>query len=185
MKFTEWLRVRESRFASALRPELDIGSQKKLEFSIGDVVELGPESEHKGKSVTRIGQIIEIRANDVLVRDLTRMGRNYSIPFSDLYDKEDLKGILLTPREERDLKSLGGKKIWVRLTPRQYKKFKSKYKADMPMIVGDDSSESPSKELRRMFAKPESEPEVPMKIFEPEKSKYSSPLRRFTRKDLF
>jgi hypothetical protein len=183
--FKEWLQE-EGALPSRLRPELDPDSIKRDEISLGDIVELGPETEHKGQKINRIGQVVEIRAREVIVNDLTRKDKKYAIDVSELHDKEELKGIILTPYEERHLKLLGGKKLWVRLTPRQYKKFKSQYQSKLKPIMPEDQPEEDDSVLRTMFSKKPSEPDAPkMKILEPETPVRQSPLRRYIRKDLF
>jgi len=182
--FKEWLQ--ESSLPSRVRPELDPNAIKRSEISLGDIVDLGPETEYKGEKFPRVGRIVEIRSNEVVVKDLTRQDKKYAISISELYDKEELKGILLAPYEERDLIRLGAKKLWVRLTPRQYKKYKSQYQSKLKPIMPEDQPEDVSPELSRMFSKKSSE-EKPsdMRIFEPEKPKSSSPLRKFIKKELF
>ena len=86
-----------------------------------------------------------------------------------------------TYTEEKQLSLLGGKKLWVKLSERQYKKYKSKYKVDMKAVMPDSMEPEPSKELSKMFSKKsEPEEEKKLKIFEPSKS--TKPLERFVNK---
>lgn len=199
MRFTEWLKNRDlalfESIARHLRPELDTKLANRLAILEGDLVDLGPETKLKGKRIPRIGRVSKVRMDSVVVQDLTRNdGTLVIIPIDELYNKEDLMGRILTPGDERDLKMLGGKNIWIRLTPRQYKKFKSKYKPpEMPQIVMSQDDAEPSKKLKKMFSQkssdpvspdplrgmfaPESKPERPSIIQKP------SPLQRFVRRD--
>jgi hypothetical protein len=163
--FSEWLEkrnIKESREGLGrkrgrtmyLRPDLEDESLKKLEVSVGDIVELGPETEHKGQKVLKIARVTEIRSRDVVVADLSRLGRKISIPISQLYDKEELLGRTLFPADERQLALLKSKRLWVRLTPRQYEKFAASYRVKNPEeIIPITSDERPSTALRKMFSK--------------------------------
>jgi hypothetical protein len=182
MKFSEWLIINESALPIRQRPEMSEMDIKKSEVSVGDIVELGPETKYKGKNVPRIGQIVHIRGYDAIIKDLTQ-GKTIAVSIDELYEKEELKGIRLTPTEEKQLSLLGGKKLWVKLSERQHKKYKSKYKVDMKAVMPDSVEPEPSKELSKMFSQKKSEPgeEKKLKIFEPSKAS-SKPLERFVNK---
>ena len=181
MNFSEWLIINEGALPIRHRPEMSEMDIKKSEVSVGDIVELGPETKYKGKNVPRIGQIVHIRGYDAIIKDLTQ-GKTIAVSIDELHEKEELKGIRLTPTEEKQLSLLGGKKLWVKLSERQYKKYKSKYKVDMKAVMPDSVEPEPSKELSKMFSK-KSEPEGEKKlsIFEPSKAS-SKPLERFVNK---
>lgn len=185
LSFKEWLIERNY---IGERPDMDIVDTKKEEINIGDIVELGPETKLKGVKVGRIGRVVEKRSDTVGVVDLTRVGsKKLIIPISNFYDKEELKGRILLPSEERELLRLGGKRLWVVLTPRQYKKFKSTYRVKpLPDVVTPAPSSEPSDALRSMFSKKEVEPEAPkLPMFRDEPEPLKQPLRRFVKKDLF
>lgn len=189
LSFKDWLIV-ESSLPKHYRPELVEPQIKKYEVSIGDIVEMGPETEHEGKtvhqgkSIGRLAQVKEIRANEVVVLDLTRSkAKRQIIPMSHLHDKEELRGKRIIPKEEADLKALGGNRLWVKLTPRQYKKFASHYRAEsMPDIIQMRDNE-PSIALRRMFSQSSSEPKksevLPMFSGDEKKKPGTNPLGRF------
>ena len=186
MKFSEWLKINEGAVPLRHRPEMDEIDIKKSEISVGDIVELGPETEYKGKKVNRIGQITHIRGHEAIIKDLTQ-GKISAIPIDHLYDKEELKGIRLTPSEEKQLNLLGGKKLWVKLSERQYKKYKSQYESKMKPVIDDaGGSDSTSKELLRMFSPSSSKSEPPkLSMFTKPTSGSPNPLSRFIKKDLF
>lgn len=189
LSFKDWLVV-ESSLPKHYRPELIEPQIKKYEVSVGDIVEMGPETEHEGKtvhqgkSIGRLAQVKEIRANEVVVLDLTRAkAKRQIIPISHLHDKEELRGKRIIPKEEADLKALGGNRLWVKLTPRQYKRFASHYRAEsMPDIIQMRDDE-PSVALRRMFSQSSSEPKksevLPMFSGDEKKKPGSNPLGRF------
>ena len=180
LNFKEWL-VSEAALPKHYRPELDELSVRKVEVSVGDIVEMGRETEHRGQIVNRIAQVKEVRGSEVVLKDLTRSGaKNQVVPLSDLHDKEELRGSRIIPKEENDLRALGGKRLWVRLTPRQYKKFASHYRAEKLPDVISMSDNEPSLALKRMFTK-NSEPMKPevLPMFSDKKTTGSGPLKRF------
>jgi|694.fasta_scaffold80580_8 hypothetical protein len=183
MRFSEWLKINEDAIPLK-RPELTDLDIKKTEVSIDDIVELGPEVEYKGKkNIIKIGKVVGIRGHEVLVKDLFS-NKILVIPLNYLYDKEELKGIRLTPSEEKELSLLGGKKLWVKLSDRQYKKFKSKYQTKMKPIIPSDDVE-PSRKLTKLFSTKNREEKPKLSIFSREKPKSTKPLGRFIKKDLF
>lgn len=188
LSFKDWLVV-ESSLPKHYRPELVEPQIKKYEVSVGDIVEMGPETEHggktvhQGKSIGRLAQVKEIRANEVVVLDLTRAkAKRQIIPISHLYDKEELKGGRIIPKEEEDLKALGGNRLWVKLTPRQYHKFASRYKATPTPNIIQMRNDEPSTALRKMFSQ-SSEPKkpevLPMFSRDEKKKPGASPLGKF------
>lgn len=188
LSFKDWLVV-ESSLPKHYRPELAEPQIKKYEVSVGDIVEMGPETEHggktihQGKSIGRLAQVKEIRANEVVVLDLTRAkAKRQIIPISHLYDKEELKGGRIIPKEEADLKALGGNRLWVKLTPRQYSKFASRYKATSTPNIIQMRNDEPSVALKRMFSQ-SSEPKkpevLPMFSRDEKKKPGASPLGKF------
>jgi hypothetical protein len=183
VSFKQWL-ANEAISPKVFRPDLGQVDVKKFEVSIGDIVEMGPESEFKGKKVNRIGQVIELRSGEVVVRDLTKKGNpKIVVPISELHDKEDLRGMRIIPKEEAELKALGGKRLWVRLTPRQHKKFAGSYRASAaPEIIPIARDDGPSDALKRMFAMDRTkEPEQTLSIFDekPKDKPKTNPLGRF------
>ena len=181
--FKEWL-AKEAISPKVFRPDLEQSDIKKFEVSMGDIVEMGPETKFEGKKINRIGQVIELRGTgEVVVKDLTKKGNpKIVVPISELHDKEELRGMRIIPREEMELKALGGKRLWVRLTPRQYKRFAGSYRADTPEIIPISKDDRPSDTLKRMFAmdkKPE--PEETLSIFDekPKDQPKNNPLGRF------
>jgi hypothetical protein len=179
INFKNWLIESEAR---KLRPELSDVDLKKLEVSIGDIVEMGPETEFKGKKANRISRVVKISGDTVLVVDLTKSGdKLIRLPIKELHDKEELRGSRIIPKEEAELKLLGGKRLWVRLTPRQYSKYASSYKAPkMPEIIPMTQEDKPSKVLKNMFSKTSQEkPEEILSIFDDEPKTKTSPLKRF------
>lgn len=177
--FKEWL-LNETALPKHYRPELNDPEIKKLEISVGDIVEMGPETQSGGKDAGRIGQVKEVSEKEVLLRDLTRPGKTMRVKISDLHDKEQLRGSRLLPKDEAQLKALGGKKLWVKLTERQMSKFAARYRApEMPEIVPMTHDESPSAALRKMFGREEEKPEELLPMFTKKKQGESAPLRRF------
>lgn len=188
--FKNWL-ISEEKKRLNLRPELQNQEIKRFEVNIGDIVEMGPESEFRGKKefqgkkINRIAQVVEIRPKEIVVKDLTKQGNpKVVIPISELYDKEELRGQRIIPREEAELKALGGKRLWVRLTPRQHKKFSSLYRAQaIPEIIPITKDDRPNDALRRMFSaqsidrKPEEI--LPMFSEKPKETPKVSPLGKF------
>lgn len=190
MKFSEWLKIKISessraRASASYRPEINELDIKLSQINIGDIVELGPETEHQGKKANKIGKIKSIRGYDVIIHNLLT-NKLIVVNISNLYDKEDLKGIRLTPSEERELALLGGKKLWIKLSDRQYKKFKSQYEVKLrPIMPETNPEDSGDDALRKMFSKKEREPEKKeIEIFSKEKEKPKQPLQRFIKKDI-
>jgi hypothetical protein len=183
LSFKQWL-ANEAISPKVFRPDLDQVDVKKFEVSIGDIVEMGPESEFKGKKVNRIGQVVELRSGEVVVKDLTKKGNpKIVIPISEFYDKEGLRGMRIIPKEETELKALGGKRLWVRLTPRQHKKFAGSYRASAaPEIIPIARDDRPTAALKQMFAMDRAkEPEQTLSIFDekPKNKPKTNPLGRF------
>lgn len=183
LSFKEWL-ANEAISPKVFRPDLAQSDIKKFEVSLGDIVEMGPETKFEGKKINRIGQVVELRGTgEVVLKDLTKKGNpKIVVPISELHDKEELRGMRIIPREEMELKALGGKRLWVRLTPRQYKKFAGSYRADVPEIIPISKDDGPSAALKRMFAMDKkSEPEETLSIFDekPKEQPKNNPLGRF------
>lgn len=153
MKFSEWVKKRDLKEAAAhFRPELDdTTSDRKFLMSVGDIIEFGPETKHKGQQVLRLAKITEIKAASVEAIDLSK-NKKITIPKNELYNKEELYGRILLPADERMLKALKGTNLWVRLTDRQYRRFKGKYKiSPASSIVPDQTDVEPSAALKRLF----------------------------------
>lgn len=180
--FLEWLKNRDrSLFESRqrYRPELTGQSVNRFAVNVNDIIEMGPETQERGKSVNRLAQVVRISGGMVEARDLTTPSQDIRImvPIDHLYNKEDLLGRTLFPADERYLKQLGAEKLWVKLTPRQYRKFKSQYRAEeMPSMVPSSHSQDDkaSEILKQLFSgndEPQQE-EPRMTLFDPtEKSK--------------
>jgi hypothetical protein len=170
MKFIKWLKNRDENFFESIRPRLrlDLDDQAANTFAIqvGDIIELGPETQLGGRSargdgvgsrggIARFAKVSDVRGNAVVADDLSKNdGTKILIPLDQLYNKEELRGRILNPADERSLKALGGKTLWIKLTPRQHRKFKSKYKAEpIPDIMPTVQNDAPAPSvLRRMFA---------------------------------
>lgn len=183
MDFKNWLTLNETNHLQH-RGELEDIDMRKEGLSIGDIVELGPEITYKGEKVGKIGRVIEIRYDTAVIQDLTRsQQKRYVVPIANLYNKEDLKGRTLLPKEEKELAALGGKTLWVNLTPRQYKKYKGQYEAEKtPEIASSSYVDEPSDILKQMFGKKEPEPEQPrLNIFDlkPDEPGETQPLKKF------
>lgn len=88
-----------------------------MSICVGDIIDLDIES-----SVNKLAKIIEVKKGKVEAIDLSNNGI-LILPIDCLHDKQDLTGIRLRPSEERDLKLLGAKNLWVKLTPKQYEKY--------------------------------------------------------------
>lgn len=198
-KFSEWLekrRLDESRHAS-LRPELDDATaDRKFAVEVNDIVDLGPETQLQGKHVPRFAKIVEVRGDSVVALDLSKNdGTKILIPISYLHNKEQLYGRILPPADERTLKALGAKNLWIRLTPRQYKKFRGRYRGEeIPDVIPPMKVYEPSDVLKKMFDRKNKEEESPevYHIFdkEPEAEKADSipmfrrsPLQRFIKRN--
>jgi len=129
--FFEWIKKQEI-FESkhvVYRPEISVKKSVKMSVSLNDIIELGPETKLKGANVTRLAKVVEIKRSHVEALDLSKNdGSRIIIPIDHLYEKQELTGVRLKPREERDLAAMGAKNLWIKLTPRQYAKYKSKYK---------------------------------------------------------
>lgn len=185
LTFKTWLAESEAKKLSVqLRPQLSEPDIKRLEVEINDIVEMGPETEFKGAKINKIAKVVEIKGDRVFVRDLTKSdSKLLSIPIKDLHDKEELRGTRIIPREEAELKALGGKRLWVKLTPRQYKKYAALYRApEMPEIIPMSSDEAPSKSLKRMFSPEQKEKPEILSIFDEKPKSGSSPLKRYIAK---
>jgi hypothetical protein len=79
---------------------------------------------------------LEIKRGHVEALDLSKNdGSRIIIPLDHLYEKQELTGVRLRPVEEKQLAAMGAKNLWVKLTPRQYSKYKSKYKEPEPTAI--------------------------------------------------
>jgi hypothetical protein len=108
----------------------------------------------------------------------------------NLYKKEDLKGRTLLPREERELTALGGKNLWIVLTPSQYRRHKNLYRAaPLPEIIPTVPSDEPSDALRAMFGSKEKTTQEPLppalELIKNKTSGEPAPLRRFMKRGIF
>jgi hypothetical protein len=154
--FFEWIKkqeILEARHA-IYRPEIKKSVQ--MSVSLNDIIELGPETTRKGARVTRLAKIVEIKRSHVEALDLSKNdGSRIIVPIDHLYEKQELTGVRLKPFEEKDLSLMGAKNLWVKLTPRQYTKYKSKYKEpEVTPIVPKDTQidDEQVKFLRNWFA---------------------------------
>jgi hypothetical protein len=160
--FFEWMKkqeILEARHA-IYRPEITVKKSVQMSVSLNDIIELGPETTRKGARVTRLAKIVEIKRNHVEALDLSKNdGSRIIVPIDHLYEKQELTGVRLKPFEERDLSLMGAKNLWVKLTPRQYTKYKSKYKAPEATVVPKDPQidDEQVKFLRNWFASAKAE----------------------------
>ena len=159
--FFEWIKkqeILEARHA-IYRPEIKKSAQ--MSVSLNDIIELGPETTRKGVRVTRLAKIVEIKRNHVEALDLSKNdGSRIIVPIDHLYEKQELTGVRLKPFEERDLSFMGAKSLWVKLTPRQYTKYKSTYKGPgvTPVVPKDPQIDDEQvKFLRNWFASAKAE----------------------------
>jgi hypothetical protein len=159
--FFEWVKkqeILEARHA-IYRPEIKKSVQ--MSVSLNDIIELGPETTRKGARVTRLAKIVEIKRNHVEALDLSKNdGSRIIVPIEHLYEKQDLTGVRLKPFEEKDLSLMGAKNLWVKLTPRQYTKYKSKYKdpETTPVVPKDPQIDDEQvRRLRNWFASAKAE----------------------------
>lgn len=161
--FFEWIKkqeILEARHA-IYRPEINVKKSAQMSVSLNDIIELGPETTRKGARVTRLAKIVEIKRNHVEALDLSKNdGSRIIVPIDHLYEKQELTGVRLKPFEERDLSLMGAKNLWVKLTPRQYTKYKSKYKEPeaTPVVPKDPQIDDEQvKFLRNWFASAKAE----------------------------
>jgi hypothetical protein len=159
--FFEWIKkqeILEARHA-IYRPEIKKSAQ--MSVSLNDIIELGPETTRKGARVTRLAKVVEIKRNHVEALDLSKNdGSRIIVPIDHLYEKQELTGVRLKPFEEKDLLLMGAKNLWVKLTPRQYTKYKSKYKEPevTPVVPKDPQIDDEQvKFLRNWFASAKAE----------------------------
>jgi hypothetical protein len=159
--FFEWVKkqeILEARHA-IYRPEIKKSAQ--MSVSLNDIIELGPETTRKGARVTRLAKIVEIKRNHVEALDLSKNdGSRIIVPIDHLYEKQDLTGVRLKPFEEKDLSLMGAKNLWVKLTPRQHTKYKSKYKdpETTPVVPKDPQIDDEQvRRLRNWFASAKAE----------------------------
>ena len=156
--FFEWIKkqeILEARHA-IYRPEITVKKSVQMSVSLNDIIELGPETTRKGVRVTRLAKIVEIKRNHVEALDLSKNdGSRIIVPIDNLYEKQELTGVKLKPFEERDLSLKGAKNLWVKLTPRQYTKYKYEYKEPevTPIVPKDPQIDDEQvKKLRKWFA---------------------------------
>jgi len=161
--FFEWIKkqeILEARHA-IYRPEITVKKSVQMSVSLNDIIELGPETTRKGARVTRLAKIVEIKRNHVEALDLSKNdGSRIIVPIDHLYEKQELTGVKLKPFEERDLSLMGAKNLWVKLTPRQYTKYKSRYKEPevTPIVPKDPQIDDEQvKFLRKWFASAKAE----------------------------
>lgn len=161
--FLDWIKkqeIVESKHA-IYRPEISVKKSAKMSVSLNDIIELGPETTRKGVRVTRLAKIVEIKRNHVEALDLSKNdGSRIIVPMDHLYEKQELTGVKLKPFEERDLNLMGAKNLWVKLTPRQYTKYKSEYREPEPVsLVPKDPQidDEQVKFLRNWFASAKAE----------------------------
>jgi hypothetical protein len=163
--FLDWIKKQEISESKHVehRPEISIKKSVKMSVSLNDIIELGPETTRKGARVTRLAKIVEIKRNHVEALDLSKNdGSRIIVPIDHLYEKQELTGVRLRPFEERDLTLMGAKNLWVKLTPRQYSKYKSKYKEpeSTPVVPKEPQIDDDQvKFLRNWFASAKAEDE--------------------------
>lgn len=153
-----------------------------MSIFIGDIIDLDP-----GSSINRLAKIIEIKKGKVEAIDLSS-GGIVIIPSDYLYDKQDLTGMMLKPGEEKDLKLLGAKNLWVQLTPKQYEKYNLE-KTEKELLIEKEKEldEIQMKFLMNFFknSKDEKIDEGPtLNIFSEENKikESNSPLSKFIKK---
>jgi hypothetical protein len=178
-----------SRRSSAYqRTDISDEDAKRMDISIGDIVDLGPEV-----SKNQIAKIVEVRNSTVKVLNLYNQ-RLTVIPINELYLKKDLLGRELIPRDQQQLDAMGAKNLWIKLSERQYKKFASQYKEKEIDDVISKQKEIDQKQidkLRSWFAAASKEKSDPRAedsrlkdIFKSEQPKSSgpAPLSRYVKK---
>lgn len=187
MRFLEWLKKRNFEFFEGIRhhrPELVGQTVNRLAVNVGDIIEMGPETQFKGKYANRLAKVLKVTGSTVEALDLTKPADNLKImiPVDELYNKEDLLGRILYPADEKYLKQLGGNTLWVRLTPRQYKKFKAQYRAEqLPEFIPSQSDERIPDALKKLFSSDKDEDkdeDSTMSIFDPYASGSKNPSFR-------
>lgn len=183
--FIEWLGKKEllegvvQRYRNELAPE-DV---KKVTIDVGDMVDLGPETKYKGQNVIRLAKVVNVGANKVAVESLTN-GERFDIPIDLLHSIEELRGTGLIARDSEHLQQLGGRKLWIKLNPRQYKLYKNKYKAPEPpewlTKLNTQSDAKPNYDLKSLFTpEPKTSEVSPLDSMLKNPLKISAPLRDF------
>lgn len=146
--------------------------------SIGDIVEFSSDIDS-----IRIAKIIEIKKHKIEAIDLSN-GAVIIMSLDSLFDKQEVTGTMLTPREERDLFSLGAKNLWIRLNPIQLKKYLSNKSSCEESIEKEKKlDENQIKFLMNLFKKEEeNSKQEQVNIFDEEKKLPNSPLSKFMKK---
>lgn len=154
---------------------------KIMSVCVGDIVEFNSDVKN-----IRIAKIIEIKKYKVEAIDLSN-GTVIIMPIDSLFDKQDVTGSRLTPKEEQDLFSLGAKNLWVRLNPTQHANYLSqKYNTEETIEKEKRLDENQLKFLMNLFNKEEirKNPEnEQINIFDEEKKLPNSPLSKFMKKN--
>lgn len=151
-----------------------------MSICIGDIVEFTSDVED-----VRIAKIIEIKKYKVEAIDLLS-GKIIIMGLDSLFDKQDITGSCLTPREERDLFSLGAKNLWIRLNPDQYRRHMSKKQIDQDSLEKEKKlDENQIKFLMNLFSKEDlkNPDHSQINIFDEEKKLPNSPLSKFMKKN--
>lgn len=153
-----------------------------MSVCIGDIIELEPDS-----VISKLAKIIDVKKAKIEAIDLS-CGKLIIIPTEELFDKQEVTGLCLTPIEEKQLVLLKAKNLWIKLNPIEYKEYKEqKTKTDNIKIKEKQIEEDQLKFLKNLFKKEEIEKEEIENISffkkEDEKSVASSPLKRFIKKN--
>ena len=75
MKFLEWLKKRDFEFFESIRhyrPELVGQTANRLAVNVGDIIEMGPETQFKGKYANRLAKVLRVTGSSVEAQDLTK-----------------------------------------------------------------------------------------------------------------
>ena len=177
------------RSAAYQRTDISDIEAKRMELSVGDIVDLGPEV-----LKNQLAKIVEIRSSTIKVLNLNNQ-RLTIIPIDQLYLKKDLMGKELIPRDQQQLDLMGAKNLWIKLSERQYRKFASQYKEKEVEDVVPRQKEIDQKQIEKLRAwfasagreepSPQGEEENRLRdIFRPEPKKGNSPLSRYIKKEL-
>jgi hypothetical protein len=148
-----------------------------MSISIGDIVEFSSDFEDM-----RLAKVIEIKKHKVEAIDLSN-GAVVIMSLDSLFDKQEVTGTMLTPREERDLFSLGAKNLWIRLNPIQLNKYlANKSNCEESIEKEKKLEENQIKFLMNLFKKEENSKHEQVNIFDEEKKLPNSPLLKFMKK---
>ena len=123
--FSDWLEENESldevRRLSARPEDLSKADFVRDIIQVGDIVQLGKETQHKGESVPKYGKVVEVGAAKVVISPF--MGNNpILVNSNELYHVDPDDEIMPAGEQQailKDLGRLGGKNLWIKMTVRQ------------------------------------------------------------------